>query len=151
MLVISFSVAAAGILVCAAGLLDILVPTASIWWFMLRMVALAAAIILIVSEYVWACDKCEDYLSGRIDRLLSMKRQDPTNATSKKEAGVFSETDDSTAAAEFSQREIQHFGGDVALQDLTATLTEPCALGMMVQPGTNLPNSIRYEERLTWI
>jgi hypothetical protein len=90
MIVVSCSLAAVGILVCAAGLLDTLMPKASVFWFMIRMAALAAAIALIVSGYVWVCDKCEDYLSGRLDRLLNMRRgvRRQDSVKGEKDAGV---------------------------------------------------------------
>jgi hypothetical protein len=28
----------------------------------------------ILSDYTWACDKCEKYIHGRLDRLLSMDK-----------------------------------------------------------------------------
>ena len=86
MLVVSFSVGAVGILVCAGGLLDILVPKGSIFWFMFRVAALVGVIALVVAGYVWICDKCEDYLSGYLDRLLDRQpRRSDAAANTKKQ------------------------------------------------------------------
>jgi hypothetical protein len=65
MLVVSLSLAAAGIMVCVAALLDALVPKGSILGFAAGLVGLVVAIMLIVSGYVWLCQKCEDYLASR--------------------------------------------------------------------------------------
>jgi hypothetical protein len=105
MLVISFSAAAAGILACIAALLDILVPKGSALGFLAWTAALVVAIVLVVSGYVWACDKCEDYLNGRLDRIRNMKQQTPRQVTDqgKEEARVPPEADQRPDALRFSQ------------------------------------------------
>jgi hypothetical protein len=94
MLVISCSVAAVGILVCAGGLLDILVPKGSIFWFMFRVATLAGVIALVVAGYVWICDKCEDCLSGYLDRLLDRQPRRPGAAANTKKPPTSGKADD---------------------------------------------------------
>jgi hypothetical protein len=69
-MVISFSLGAAGILTCVAILVDSLFPTGSVVMAMASLAALGVAILVVVAGYVWVCDKCQDYLSERLDRLL---------------------------------------------------------------------------------
>ncbi len=80
MLLVSFALAAVGILTCIAALLDAIVPKGSVW----ALAAVVAVVIaLVMVAYVWVCDKCEDCLSGRFDWLRRMKRQTPRGATNK--------------------------------------------------------------------
>jgi hypothetical protein len=71
MLVVSFSLAAAGILVCMAALMETVVPKSSPFLGAAALVALGMVGLGVVMGYVWVCDKCEAYVSGRADRLLS--------------------------------------------------------------------------------
>jgi hypothetical protein len=61
--------------VCVAALLSLLVPQGSILGFLAELAGLGVAITFVVVGYVWICEKCEDYLSGHLDRLLSMDDQ----------------------------------------------------------------------------
>ncbi len=86
MIVVSSSLAAAGILVCIAAMLNALVPKGSILGYAGWTVGLAAAAILVAGGYMWVCDKCEDYLSERLDRLLAKgSRKPPVEKSSAKE------------------------------------------------------------------
>ena len=67
-LVISFSLGAAGILVCVAGVLDSVLPRRSVPATCVSMAALVVAIIVVVTGYTWVCDKCEAKLSDYLDR-----------------------------------------------------------------------------------
>jgi hypothetical protein len=71
MIVVSAGLGSAGILVCIVALLDVLVPRGSVLGFLSWMAALVGVIVVLVAGYVWVCDKCEDYLSGRLERLLA--------------------------------------------------------------------------------
>jgi len=74
---ISFSLGAAGILTCAAILIDSLLPTASVVAVAAWMVVLGAAVGMIVAGYVWLCDKCQDYLSERLGRWFRTELWEP--------------------------------------------------------------------------
>ena len=79
---ISVALAAAGVLMCAVALLDVFIPRGSVLGFLTWMVVLGIIIIGTVVGYTWACDKCESYFSGRLDRLLDrskLKRSDKGN------------------------------------------------------------------------
>jgi hypothetical protein len=77
MLVVSLSLAGAGVLACAAALFDTLVPKGSVLGFLGGMAALGIVVTAVVVGFVWVCDKCEAYLSDYTDRLLSMRQQGP--------------------------------------------------------------------------
>ena len=68
-LIVSFSLAVAGILLCIAALLDILVPRGSTAGIVVGLAALGTLIALVVAGYAWICDRCDDYLSDYSDRL----------------------------------------------------------------------------------
>lgn len=68
--VVSLAFAVAGTLACVAALLDMLVPHASALSFLCWSAAVVVAVVLLVNGYVWACDRCEEYLSQGTDRRL---------------------------------------------------------------------------------
>ena len=76
----SFALAAAGFLSCAAALLDAFIPRGSVLGFLTWMVVLGIIVIGTVIGYTWACDKCESYFSGRLDRLLSRGKPNRSDA-----------------------------------------------------------------------
>jgi hypothetical protein len=78
--VMSFTLAAAGILACAVALLDVFIPRGSVLGFLAWMVVLGIIVIGTVIGYTWACDKCESYFSGRLDRLLSRGKPNRSDA-----------------------------------------------------------------------
>jgi hypothetical protein len=94
MFVISFSVASAGILVCIAAMLDNLVPKSAVLGFLMWAIALVVTITLVLTGYVWVCDKCEDYLSGRFERLLNRHQE-----AARKAARTSRKTVDATSRA----------------------------------------------------
>ena len=75
-MVVSASLAAAGILVCGAAIIDVHFPKGSALGFAAGVVALAVAVALVLIGFVWACDKCEEYLNGHTDRLLGGEPKD---------------------------------------------------------------------------
>jgi hypothetical protein len=103
MIVVSVSLAAAGMLACVAALVDALAPKGSALGFAAAMVAVGAAIALVVSGYVWVCDRCEDYLSRRTNRLLDVeeKPRRETANTVKNEKRIPGEADRRDAAGQF--------------------------------------------------
>jgi hypothetical protein len=105
MIVVSASLAVGGMLVCVAGLLDVLVPQGSVLGFVAGMAALGVVITLVVAGYVWLCDKFEDYVSERLDRLAGMENQTRRDATgnSKRERRVPRAPDDHSGAPRFPQ------------------------------------------------
>lgn len=68
---VSFAMAAAGILTCAAALLDVFIPSGSFVGFLAKMALLGLAVTGVVIGYTWVCDKCENYFIGRRDRFLN--------------------------------------------------------------------------------
>jgi hypothetical protein len=70
----STALAAAAILTCAAALLNALLPKESFAAFLTSMALLGLAVTGVLVGYTWACDKCEGYFQGRLDRLLSVGR-----------------------------------------------------------------------------
>jgi hypothetical protein len=73
-IVVSLSLAAAGVITCIAALLDSVAPTESVGSFLVVKCALGAVIIVVMISFAWMCDKCENYFSERIDRLLDTKK-----------------------------------------------------------------------------
>ena len=67
---VSCAMAAAGILTCAAALLEVFIPGGSLVGFLARMALLGFAVTGIVIGYTWVCDKCESYFIGGLDRFL---------------------------------------------------------------------------------
>ena len=72
LIAVSSALAAAGVLACAAVILDTFMPKASLAAFLASMALLGLVVTGVVIGYTWACDKCESYFSGRLDRILSM-------------------------------------------------------------------------------
>ena len=70
----SAAMAAAGILTCAAAPADGLLPRESFAAFLTSMALIGLAVTGVVIGYTWACDKCEGYFQGRLDRLLGMNK-----------------------------------------------------------------------------
>ena len=76
----SFTLAAAGVLMCAVALLDVFIPRGSIIGFLASMALLGLIVTGVVIGYTWVCDKCESYFSGRLDRLLSRGKPNRSDA-----------------------------------------------------------------------
>jgi hypothetical protein len=66
----SFALGVAGILTCISALLSDLVPTWSVLSFITVLIPLGLAILGILAGFVWLCDKFEDYLNEKKDKLL---------------------------------------------------------------------------------
>ena len=75
MLVVSLSLAAAGMLACMGALFDGLVSGGSIMAFLVATVPLGLGIMGVLLGFVWVCDKCESHLSRRADRLALSRRR----------------------------------------------------------------------------
>jgi hypothetical protein len=73
MLWLNFGLAGGGILACVAALLDFFVATGSILGFFATTVPLGLAVIAVLFGFLKACDKAEEYLDTRTDRLLGMR------------------------------------------------------------------------------
>jgi len=83
-IVVSLSLAAAGVITCIAALLESVAPKESVMSFLAVKCALGVVIIAVMVGFAWICDKCEDYFSRRIDRLLDPK-QHTSRGTANKE------------------------------------------------------------------
>jgi hypothetical protein len=83
LLVLSFTLAAAGILACAAAVIDVLLPQASVPAFLGSMVFLGGAVIGTMAAFVWLCDRCEDYFAEYLDRLLDRSGRVPPPGAAK--------------------------------------------------------------------
>ena len=68
---VSSALAGAGVLACAAVILDVFMPKGSLAAFLTSMALLGLVVTGVVIGYAWACDKCESHFSGRLDRLLN--------------------------------------------------------------------------------
>ncbi|MGA2059515.1 MAG: hypothetical protein ABSG67_03465 [Thermoguttaceae bacterium] len=66
----SFVLGFAGIMTCISALLSDLVPAWSVLAFIAVLIPLGLAIIGILAGFVWLCDKLEDYLNEKKDKLL---------------------------------------------------------------------------------
>ena len=80
LIVVSLGLAVAGVLMCAVALLDVFIPRGSIVGFLASMALLGLIVTGVVVGYTWACDKCESYFSGRLDRLLSRGKPNRSDA-----------------------------------------------------------------------
>ena len=79
---VSSALAAAGVLVCAAAILDAFMPKGSLAAFLASMALLGLVVTGVVIGYTWVCDKCESYFNGRLDRLLSGREPNRRGAAS---------------------------------------------------------------------
>ena len=70
LIAVSSALAAAGVLTCAVALLDVFMPKESLAAFLASMALLGLVVTGVLIGYTWACDKCESYFNGRLDRLL---------------------------------------------------------------------------------
>ena len=75
LIVVSLGMAVVGVLMCAVALLDVFIPRGAIVGFLASMALLGLIVTGVVVGYTWACDKCESYFSGRLDRVLSKRKQ----------------------------------------------------------------------------
>jgi len=80
LIAVSSALAAAGVLACAASLLDVFMPTGSLAGFLTRMALLGLVVTGVVIGYTWVCDKCESHFNGRLDRLLSRSKLNRSDA-----------------------------------------------------------------------
>jgi len=76
LIAVSSALAGAGVLACAAALLDVFIPGASLAGFLTRMALLGVAVTAVVIGYTWACGKWGGYFNGRLDRLLNIGKPD---------------------------------------------------------------------------
>ena len=70
LITISSALAAAGVLACVAALFDAFMPKGSLTAFLAGIALLGLLVTGVLIGYTWACDKCESYFNGRLDRLL---------------------------------------------------------------------------------
>ena len=80
LIVVSLGLAVVGVLMCAVALLDVFIPRGSLAGFLASMALLGLIVTGVVIGYTWACDKCESYFSGRLDRLLSRGKPNRSDA-----------------------------------------------------------------------
>ena len=71
LITVSAALLAAGILVCAVAIADVLIPKGSPATFLANATFLGLVVAAVVIGYTWACDRCESYFNGRLDRLLT--------------------------------------------------------------------------------
>ncbi len=71
LIAVSSALAGAGVLACAAAILDVSMPKASLAAFLARMALIGLAVTTVMLAFNWVCDKCESYFHGQVDRLLS--------------------------------------------------------------------------------
>ena len=71
LMTVSSALAAAGLLACAAAILDVIMPKESLAGFLTSMALLGLVAAGVLIGYTWACDRCESYFNGRLDRLLT--------------------------------------------------------------------------------
>jgi hypothetical protein len=92
MLVVSLSLATAGILACLGALFDSLVADGSILTFLAATVPLGLAIVGVLAGFAWLCDKCESYLrwrvAGRLTRTRHRVRSTPMPGFSRTASSV---------------------------------------------------------------
>ena len=72
----SFILGLAGIMTCISALLSDLVPTWSVLAFIAVLIPLGLAIVGILAGFVWLCDKFEDYLNAKRDKMLEGESKD---------------------------------------------------------------------------
>jgi hypothetical protein len=68
---ISSALAAAGVLACAAAILEAVMPRGSLVAFLASTALLGLVVAGGAIGYAWVCEKCEGYFEGRLDRLQS--------------------------------------------------------------------------------
>jgi hypothetical protein len=85
MLVVSASLATAGIVVCGAAMIDVFFPKGSVLDFVAGLIVLGMIIAFVLIGFVWVCDKGEDYFSGHTDRLLGGEANDSRAAASNEQ------------------------------------------------------------------
>jgi hypothetical protein len=78
MLVVSLSLAAAGILACLGALFDSLVANGSILAFLAATVPLGLAIAGVLAGFAWVCEKCESYFRRLPERRAAKRRRFPS-------------------------------------------------------------------------
>ncbi len=87
LIVVSLGLAVAGVLMCAVALLNVFIPRGSLIGFLASMVLLGLMVTGVVIGYTWACDKCESYFRGRLDRLLDRSKPNSKDAVDPGSAG----------------------------------------------------------------
>ena len=71
MIAVIAALAAAGVLVCVAAILDVFIPTESLVGFLIRMALLGVAMTGVVTGYIRLCDKCDGHVKERLDRHIA--------------------------------------------------------------------------------
>jgi len=114
--VVSCSVAAGGALVCAAAVLNLVVEKKSALGFGGWALGVIVAVSLVAWGYTWACDKCEEYLSSRLERRLNRRLagRPAEAATENDEFAARPATDHRVVAFRFPQRESSRLPAAIA-------------------------------------
>ncbi len=85
MLVVSLSLAAAGVLACVAAVYDSLVPKGSLWAFLATMVPMGLLVAIIIVGFVWLCERWESYSPSRREQPLKIHPPDfPTESEQRR-------------------------------------------------------------------
>jgi hypothetical protein len=84
---VSFSMAAAGVLVCAVASIQGIIPGSTVLGTLVSMCASAAVMLAVLAGYIWACDKGQDFLDTNLSRPPRGSFKSPSDR-SHKEAGV---------------------------------------------------------------
>jgi hypothetical protein len=111
---VSSALAVAGILTCVAALLDVAMPHGSLAAFLASMVLLGLAVTGVMIGFTWACDKCESYVDGRLDRILGFGTPDrkadanPRAVAARPELKVISDRVTAPGELQFSASHDRH-------------------------------------------
>lgn len=84
---VSLALAVAGILTCVGAILDVYIPGRSQLGSLGRVALIAFAVTATVIGYTWVCDKSENYLNGRLQRLLSTRKLNRRDAEQRAAVG----------------------------------------------------------------
>ncbi len=79
---VSSALAAAGVLTCAAALLEAFMPKGSLAAFLASMALFGMVVTGVVIGYMWVCDRLDNYFHGRLDRILSADKRGVTQHSS---------------------------------------------------------------------
>lgn len=101
MLVVSLSMAAAGILACTAAVYDSFVPKGSLLAFLATLLPLALLVAGIIAVFVWLCERFESDSERRDEQRL--KPRPPDFPTACERRHFFEEIDRRRDASQFSK------------------------------------------------
>jgi hypothetical protein len=130
LIAVSLALGVAGLLMCTFALLDVFIPGGSLTGFFASTVLLAIIITGVVIGYTWACDKCESFFNGRLDRLLRRSKPNRSDSINSGDAAnprpaepraidVARSTPDARQPPVFCERCVATLPGSVLRKDAT--------------------------------